>query len=378
MIRKAARILALIWVGALPATAQVEPAELAAEAALQLNDAQLALEAASGANDRVRALTLTVSAYENGLEAMREGLRRAALREAAIRRSFDSQSADLGELLGVLLAMQSAPSATTLIHPSGPLGTARSGMILADVTPAFQARVTALRAELDEVATLRILQESAAETLAQGLSGVQTARTELSQAMSNRTDLPRRLLDEPAQLDRLIESSETLEGFASGLGSLDIAQADSPLPELADALGNLPLPVRGTILRRAGEADAAGITRPGWLVATRARALVTTPWPATIRYLGPLLDYGNVIILEPGNDVLLVLAGLDQVYGDVGQVLPANAPVGLMGGNSPTGDAILQEVSEGGGAEASETLYIEIRQSGSPVDPATWFAEQKE
>ncbi|MEZ5674302.1 MAG: hypothetical protein R3D81_03325 [Thalassovita sp.] len=47
---------------------------------------------------------------------------------------------------------------------------------------------------------------------------------------------------------------------------------------------------------RADESDAAGIARPGVVLATRPRALVTTPTAATIRYLGPLLDYGNVMI----------------------------------------------------------------------------------
>jgi septal ring factor EnvC (AmiA/AmiB activator) len=55
----------------------------------------------------------------------------------------------------------------------------------------------------------------------------------------------------------------------------------------------------GTILRQFNEADAAGVARPGVVLATHPNALVTTPWPASVRYAGPLLDYGNVIILEP-------------------------------------------------------------------------------
>lgn len=371
-------LLALAALMPLKTNAQVSPSLLAEEAADQLGAAHAALEAASGARDRVAALTQTISAYEDGLEALREGLRRAAIREATITRQFEAENERLGKLLGVMLSLQKAPTTLSLLHPSGPIGTARSGMVLADVTPAFQAQVDALRAQLDEVANLRMLQESAAETLMLGLTGVQSARTELSQAISQRTDLPRRFLSDPGQLQRLIDSSETLEGFAAGLGNLDSANDTEPLPELSDAMGTLALPANGAILRRADEADAAGIRRPGWLIATRPRALVTTPWPATIRYLGPFLDYGNVIILEPGNDILMVLAGLDQVYGEVGEVLKLGAPIGLMGGQAPDMDAFLINTADGGGAAASETLYIEIRQGGSPVDPAQWFAENKE
>ena len=60
--------------------------------------------------------------------------------------------------------------------------------------------------------------------------------------------------------------------------------------------------------------------------------MVISPWAATIRYTGPLLDYGNVMILEPGGGYLLVLAGLEQVYGTVGDVVARGAALGLMGG----------------------------------------------
>jgi hypothetical protein len=46
------------------------------------------------------------------------------------------------------------------------------------------------------------------------------------------------------------------------------------------------------------------------------RALVTTPVAATLLFRGPLLRYGNVVIIEPA-DVLFVLAsGLADVFGE--------------------------------------------------------------
>jgi len=131
--------------------------------------------------------------------------------------------------------------------------------------------------------------------------------------------------------------------------------------------------VAGTILRHAGEADAAGITRPGIVIATRPRALVTTPAPATVRYRGPLLDYGNVIILEPQAGILLVIAGLDVVYGKTGEVLPGGSPVGLMGGPVIGDDGLLTATGDGAGFRRTETLYVEVRENNTPVDPETWF-----
>ena len=145
------------------------------------------------------------------------------------------------------------------------------------------------------------------------------------------------------------------------------------LPDISERKGTLALPVRGRILRRAGEADAAGIRRPGLIMATPPHALVTTPTAATLRYKGPLLDYGNVAILEPQAGILLVLAGMETVYGEVGEVLPGGSPVGLMGSAEADADGILPTGTQQTGTDWSETLYIEMRETNTPVDPESWF-----
>nr|WP_255553465.1 peptidase M23 [Maritimibacter sp. DP1N21-5] len=348
----------------------------AQEAIELLEDARAALENADKAGDRVEALTQTVQAYEAGLAALREGLRQARVREAAIQGVFLAENDRLAQLLGVLQAIEASPEPHLLLHPEGPLGTARTGMILSEVTPALNREALRLRSALQEVALLRALQEAAVSTLEDGLAGVQEARTELSQAVSNRTDLPKRFLTDEEAMENLVATADTLESFASGLMTATVEDTSVSIaqPDFQEAQGALELPVLGRIIRRYGDTDAAGVTRPGWVIATRPLTLVTTPWAATIRYLGPLLDYGQVAILEPGEDYLLVLAGLGQLFGEVGEVLPQGAPIGLMGGAAPSDpQAFLISSADGSGAEASETLYLELRHMGDPVDPGDWF-----
>jgi len=376
--RVAGLILSLLLAGPLAAQDAPSPSEQARAAADTLNAAAEDLAGAEGARNRVKALTSVIRAYEAGLEAMRTGVRRAALREQALAAELRSREAEIAQLLGVLQTLGHAPVPVLMLHPSGPVGTARAGMILSEVAPALDTRAASLRAKLQDIAVLRALQQSAAGTLQEGLRGVQEARVRLSKAIAARTDLPRRFTEDPVRTALLIASTETLEGFASGLSDIAVDEVPGSLPGIGPRKGSLPLPVDGVILHRAGEADAAGITRPGIVVATRARALVTTPVPATLRYRGPLLDYGNVIILEPQAGLLMVFAGLDTVYGRTGEVLPGGSPVGLMGG-AGDGSDLLDAASGGdGGAGRAQTLYIEVRQDNSPVDPLTWFATDKE
>jgi len=366
MIRAATLALVLLL---MPPPARAGVAEDAARAAADLASAVTALQEATGAQDRIAALTRTIKAYERGLAALREALRQAALRETHLTRAFEIKRDRVAQLVGVLSQIDPDPGPLLLLHPAGPLGTVRSGMMLADVTPALQAEAEILRGELAELAQLQSLQTAAGQTLAAGLQAAQTARTALSQAMSDRTTLPRRFTEDPDVLRGLLQSADTLDAFASGL-SLD----DSSETGFVGAKGHLPLPVMGRILLLPDETDAAGVTRPGLTLATRPLALVTAPWPSTIRYTGPLLDYGNVMILEPGGGYLLILAGLDTLYGEVGQVIASGTPIGLMGTALPGTADILSQTTDEGGSAGSETLYLELRLGAKTVNPLDWFA----
>lgn len=372
---RAALALSLALLAGGTAYAESPVSDQARAASEGLLGAVEALEQAESGRDQVAALTRTIQAYETGLATLREALRQATIRETALQMRFEAKRERVSKLLGVLSGMDASPTPLLMLHPSGPVGTARSGMMLAEITPAMQAEVETLRAELKEVSELRALQKSAGVTLQRGLEAAQVARTQLSQAIAARAPLPKRFTEDPERLKLMISDADTLDALATGLAP-DLL-ADTELTEFAASQGKLPLPVLGQVLRQFGEPDAAGIERPGLVIATRPQALVTAPWPATIRYVGPFLDYGNVMILEPGAGYLLVLAGLGTIYGGVGDIVPGNAPVGLMGGADGTGD-LLQGGSESTGRTGSETLYMELRQGGQPVDPGEWFADVRE
>jgi septal ring factor EnvC (AmiA/AmiB activator) len=344
---------------------------------VQLEDATAQLDAAESARDRVRALTEAVHAFETGLAAMRDGLRAASIRETELRRELNARDAEVTRLLAALSALGPDAGPRNFVHPDGPIGAARAGLLMASITPALTDAASDLRADVEEATALRQLQQDAANTLQTGLANIQIARTALSQAMADRIDLPRKFTEDPVKTALLIAATETLDGFAAGLSQISENEADFDLPAASNRKGQLPLPVAGEILRRAGEIDAAGVARPGVLIATRPRALVTTPAAATIRYRGPLLDYGLVSILEPEPDILFVFAGLDTVFGETGQVLPEGSPVGLMGGPVGETNDIQSPSGERAGEALSETLYIEVRLGDTPEDPLGWFAEDK-
>ncbi|WP_298677183.1 peptidoglycan DD-metalloendopeptidase family protein [uncultured Lentibacter sp.] len=354
---------------------------VAAQAALEeLRAAQQMLEEAKGGRARVAALSETVRAFEAGLSAVRAGLRGAVIRERALSLRLAGQEEEIAALLTVLQARGRAGSPSLFLHPQGALGTARAGMIVSQMTPVLSAQAEELREVLAEVSSLRQLQAGAESRLQEALGAVQQARSALSQAIGDRTELPRKFSEDAVKTALLLATAETLESFAGGLGEISggplMGQAADE--DVTLRKGQLPLPVAGRVLRRAGEADAAGIVRAGLVVATRPRALVSAPAAATIRYQGPLLDFGNVLILEPKAGLLMVFAGLDLVYGRTGEVVARGAPLGLMGGKQASVGEILTQVGEGTGSDLSQSLYLEVREDNEPVNPQDWFRTERE
>ncbi|MDD9979485.1 MAG: M23 family metallopeptidase, partial [Boseongicola sp.] len=100
---------------------------------------------------------------------------------------------------------------------------------------------------------------------------------------------------------------------------------------------------------------------------------VTSPTSATVRFTGQLETEGGVIILEPREGEMLILAGVNEVFVRRGQVVKAGDALALMGGNTPAAQEILIETAEGSGLSSAETLYIEVRHDRKAIDPGTRF-----
>jgi murein hydrolase activator len=359
---------------AIGANASETPMQMAKDAALELKAAAATLKTAKKSADRVAALSQTVRAYENGLQAVRKSLRAATIREQVLKLELTNQRGQISKLLGVLQTMERVSTPMLMIHPSGPLGTARSGMIMSEITPMLQLRAEDLRKQVEELSGLNALQKDAEAELEIGLAGAKDARVALAGAISSRTELPLRFMADPVRTQILADNSKTLDFFANGLTDIPLDSDQEEQFSFISAKGKIPPPTEGAILRAFNEADAAGIKRPGIVVTARPLSLVTAPTPATIRFAGAFLDYGKVVILEPEPGFLIVIAGLDQIYGTYGQVVNTGDPIGLLGGKQPKAQDFLIEASEGGGTIDQESLYIEIRNNGKPVNPTDWFA----
>ena len=105
-----------------------------------------------------------------------------------------------------------------------------------------------------------------------------------------------------------------------------------------------------------------------WRVVTNADAPVRAPADGWVLYTGNYLNYGQIVILDAGQDYTILLAGMAGVDVKPGQFVLMGSTVGTMGSRT-----IGRTVATSAGAQRP-TLYIEMRSKNVPIDPTGWWA----
>lgn len=190
---------------------------------------------------------------------------------------------------------------------------------------------------------------------------------EIRRAARERALEEQRRLEEEQQ--RRIAAAREGEGLAAGE---EFAPADDEMTNVdlininpqsikknslnfAGAKGKLTRPARGAIVTSYGQELSKGVTAKGIVFKTRASAQIISPYDGSVIFSGPFKGYGNLIIIDHGQGYVSLLAGMSSVDAEIGQMVLAGEPVGVM----PDVD--------------SPKLYMEIRKDQRPVNPAPWL-----
>jgi septal ring factor EnvC (AmiA/AmiB activator) len=193
---------------------------------------------------------------------------------------------------------------------------------------------------------------------------------ELAEERGRKRDLARKLGRSRAlargALTELEIAGRALEATVAAWREAGEPRDSAPLPEappFTSLRGRLPDPVVGELAGRFGRVvDRDSLTatfRKGvaWEApqGTPVRAVAS----GRVRYAGRFRGYGNVVILDHGEDHFTVSAHLDRIDVALGDPVAAGGTIGLVG--------------DSGSLDGSR-LYFEVRRGGQPLDPAAWLA----
>lgn len=399
------------WIRQSAVDSQTQLAEL--EASLSLSNERVAalkaeIDAMKGDRDKQNAALIAaterVKLAEADVAAVELKIGDLIVEELDTRGRLDGADKSISNVLAALERISRSPPPALIVDPSDALGSARSAMLISAILPQLRAKADKVMADLNalneiknaaqaeeenlranfdvleeeqlRIATLIAARSSSEETATAAL----TAEEQEAALMGERVAaLKQQIADLGKRADAVATAAAATEQANAGantprldretvLMALANPERTEPAVPFASARGFLNFPVSGVNVINYGDGDGFGGISKGLSVVTRAQAPVIAPADGWVLYAGTYLNYGQIVILDVGQDHTILLAGLDKVEATVGQFIRMGDRLGLMGSRT-----IGRTVATSAGA-SNPTLYIEMRNNNSPIDPTGWWA----
>lgn len=357
---------------------------------LQAQATQINLELTAVSREMVKA----ARQIQNNEEKLSRMERQLGLLEDDLKKAQEGFTKEDSHLISILAALQNLalkPTESLLVQPLSPVDIIRSAMVLRETVPYLEENAERIRRQLQDITTKKAKIEKQISEISKQKKLLEAEHERMKQLVQRKSKLRNNveIKSEKAKknMDKLASQAQDLRDLLGQIEKqrkeqeareaerrrqeeerrkLEEKQSDDLIKSeqaaitniasgFAKAKGSLPLPARGSIITRYGEQKVKGVSSKGLTIATREKAQVISPFDGAVVFAGPFRGYGNMIIVEHGDGYLSVMAGLGSISVELGQMLLAGEPIGLM--------------PEEGNAE----LYVEIRKDNQSINPAAWF-----
>jgi len=314
-------------------------------------------------------------------------------------KSLQNQDENLVKIISALQSLALKPTEALFVQPLSPVDIVRSAMLLRETVPYLEAQAEIIKQELEvldskkeavkrqvnrivaqkgmlerEHAQMKVLAEKKAKYKTEVSEQSVKAKREIKKLASQAQDIKDLLVKiekERAEKARIAEEKRRqlaeeakkkilLSTKSEQHKTADLIKSDADIiNETGDkfirAKGSLSWPARGKLISKYGQEMSKGVSSKGLTIETRNYAQVIAPFDGSVLFAGPFRGYGNIIIIEHGKGYTSLLAGLESIDCEVGQLLLAGEPVGQMP------------------VEGVAKLYIELRKDNHPINPEPWI-----
>ena len=381
---------------------------------LQAQAAQISVEMAEVSRQMVKKAKQIqntedkISRTEKELAALQKELK-------AAEENFMAEDENLIKTLYALQNLALKPTESLFVQPLTPVEIIRSAMLLRETVPFLAEEAAQIRDKLNNIAAKKSKIEQQVKNISRSKlalekehrqmkeliqkkskirSRIETrsaaAKQKIQQLAAQAKDIKELLLKlekerkarekiERERLEKARREREQLERYRAEQEALAVnqrrekerleqARSDDLIKEqtafikdigknFEKAKGKLSMPARGPVVVAYGQETAKGVSSKGITIKTRSEAQVISPFDGSVIFAGPFRGYGKIIIVEHGEHYMSLLAGLENIDCEVGQMLLAGEPIGQMPKNE---DA---------------KLYVELRKDSRPIDPEAWIAK---
>ncbi|MFQ5625375.1 MAG: murein hydrolase activator EnvC family protein [Methyloligellaceae bacterium] len=354
---------------------------------------------------RVQASEARLSKIESRLAALSQ-------QQEQVRGSIAARHATIAKLLAAMQRIGRQPPPALVTRRNDALKMVRSAMLMASVFPELKLQAEGLTSELDDlvrfgegiklqrdklktendklikdrdrIGALIANKQALAQSQHAKLAKIREAAARHSSSVTYLGELVERM-DKEIAVAGLAQYEAELAAMKKRdkeLGVVELKPRDQaqvamlspgrlkPAMPFTERRGKLSRPASGREIRAFGSDNEFGEKAKGTLIAARADAQITSPVDGWVAYADEFRTYGQLLIINAGGGYHILLAGMRRIDVGVGQFVLAGEPVAVMGA------AARGESGQTG--RPGQTLYIEFRKDGRPIDPGPWWAKSPE
>ena len=358
-------------------------------------------------NKKMREASKKIQAGEDELARQQKEIDALQQHLNESEKKFDAEHDMLVETLAALQTLALRPSEAILIQPLSPVEVMRSSILLRGSVHALKDRAEIIRQSIEdinnqkaEIAKRKQAIEKENELLAQqqdemerlskqksamyhqlSAQSVETKRKaqqlagqandlrdlldklEKQKALEKQRELQRRQLAEKERLAKQQAANDLRQtnDHSAARAAYEKQDISDGLPKgsvaFSRAKGRLLRPARGQIITAFHQELSKGVVSNGIDIKTAAKAQIIAPYDGTVIFAGPFKNFANLIIIDHGEGYTSLLSGLNETYTEVGQVILAGEPLGVMPNSS------------------NAKLHMEIRKNNHPINPNEWMSK---
>ena len=276
------------------------------------------------------------------------------LREASLKKD----RAALSNLILALQRIKRTPPQAILARPDAPYKTAQSAMLMTDIIPAINTHAEKLKANLETLENLKKELERDEKKLQEKTDKLKDKETELITLLDKRQNLYVKTNKNLKKQEQTVkEISLQAADIEDLVARLKIQEKNNSLKQKSSKkLGDIRLPITGTIKTSYNERDDLGSKSKGLTILGRPAGLVVSPAKGKVQFTGAFKRYGNIVVIEHENGYHSLVAGLGKITCSKGSKVKSGEPIGTLPNSS---------------LNPRPKLYYELRRNGNPVNPSS-------
>ncbi|GHF20413.1 membrane protein [Kordiimonas sediminis] len=339
--------------------------------AAQEEKARMAASAALAISRQLVSLSNTMRDTEEKVLATENRIGELAAEEAEKTQYLKEHREELVGLIAALERLSRRPAALSLIQPGKAKDTARAASVLGTMVPQISAKADTLKKELSVLKRVQTQLATERTALAALLADLATDQERQKQLLAERRreqSVASRQAQQNAQrLEALGQEAKSLQALLEKLEERAKRLREAPLPTarparppgkevmITEMRGKLPLPASGEIIAKFGSQEKVG-TSKGIRIKGRDGGQVVATHDGEVVYAGTFRHYGQLLIIEHPGGYHSLIAGMTDIFANVGQWVLSGEPVGNLS-------------AQNGNTE----VYVELRRRGQAIDPMPWF-----